>query len=76
MHTQFWLWRGRKVPMTSLLDLFLFIAKDLDADYSVEKERKYRLVYGSLTMALTIRLRGANIHEVARPASVQNPLFQ
>jgi hypothetical protein len=61
---QFWLWQGRKVPMNSMLDLFLFIAKDLGADYSVEKERKYRLVHGSLTIDLSIRIRGANIHEV------------
>jgi len=50
--------------MNTLLDLFLFIAKDLGADYSVEKERKYRLVHGSLTMVLSIRIRGANIHEI------------
>lgn len=60
----FWRWQGRKVPMHSLLDLFLFIARDLGADYSVEKERKYRFVHGSLTLDLGIRIRGANIHEV------------
>ena len=64
MHTQFWLWQGRKVPMNSMLDLFLFIAKDLGAEYSVEKERKYRLVHGSLIVDLSVRIRGANIHEV------------
>lgn len=64
MYMQYWLWRGRKVPMTSLLDLFLFIAKDLNADYCVQKERKYRLVHGSLTIDLSIRIRGANFHEI------------
>lgn len=64
MCTPYWRWRGRNVPMSSLLDLFLFIARDLDADYSVQKERKYFLVRGSLTVGLDIRLRGSHFHEV------------
>jgi hypothetical protein len=50
--------------MNTLLDLFLFISRDLKAEYSVEKERKYRLAFGSLTVGLDIRIREAHFYEV------------
>lgn len=63
MREQFWRWGGRKVPMNSLLDLFLFISRDLDADY-IKIRNKYRLITGSLTVGLDVTIDKMDIHEV------------
>jgi hypothetical protein len=49
--------------MNSLLDLFLFISRDLEAEYS-KTRNKYRLVFGSLTVGLDVTIDKMDILEV------------
>jgi hypothetical protein len=63
MFSQSWRWGGRKVPMNSLLDLFLFISRDLETKYG-QKGNAYRLVAGSMTADLDIIIDKAHFHEV------------
>jgi len=62
MHIPSWRWKGRKVPMSSLLDLFLFISRDIQADYT-QKRNRYRLSSGTLTVRLDVTIDKADIRE-------------
>lgn len=57
-----WIWKGRKVPMNSLLDLFLFMSRDLNADYT-QKRNSYRMSSGTLTIRLDVTIDKADIRE-------------
>jgi len=63
MYDQIWHWRGRKVPMNSLLDLFLFISRDIKAGYT-KSRNLYGLSSGTLAVQLDVTIDKADIHEV------------
>jgi hypothetical protein len=48
--------------MDSLLDLFLFISRDIQADYT-QKRNRYRLSSGTLTVQLDVTIDKADIRE-------------
>lgn len=56
-------WDRRKIPMENLLDLFLYICRDLKADYD-RRRNKYKLSLGSLTVDLDVAIDKMDFHEV------------
>ncbi len=68
MLEQYWRRQGRKIPMNSVLDLFLFIGKDLGVDYEKKRDRvtgtyEYRLSSGTLDVGLEVTIDHDNIVE-------------
>ncbi len=68
MLAQHWRWQGRKIPMNSVLDLFLLIGKDLRVDYSKKRNRgggayEYQLTVGSLEVGLVVTIDHDSIVE-------------
>jgi hypothetical protein len=66
------LWIRHKAPMENLLDLFLYICKDLDMDY--EKSRNsWRLSAGSLKVTLEVTIDKFDLHEVLEIRKTWDP---
>ena len=67
------LWIHHKAPMENLLDLFLYICKDLKMDY--EKSRNScRLSVGSLIVSLEVTIDKFDLHEVLEIRKAWGPL--
>jgi hypothetical protein len=56
-------WTHPRVPIQNLLDLFLYICRDLNSDYE-KKRNSYRLELGSLTVILDVAVDKFDFHEV------------
>lgn len=71
MFPQSWRWGGRKIPMDSLLDLFLFIGRDLKCEYR-QNNNVYLLATGSLTVDLEIDINNTKVRETMEIAKEWN----